>query len=201
MCGRLKNFVNLTEVKSKTEDAMNIEEFREYCLSLPGVTEKMPFTALNDAYSRDVLCFYVGSKWFCYVNIVLFDRCCVKSTPEEAAELRARYEGVRPAWHMKADVERRLFRQRRIRRTRLSAGGELLPAGTRFSSGEGTRNVVVRSAAKRIVSAGIRNIPVAFAYICLRDIPMRNVRGVFDRRKRCLPAAGKRLLKTKHKTR
>ena len=30
----------------------------------------------------------------------LFDRCCVKSTPEEAAELRARYEGVRPAWHM-----------------------------------------------------------------------------------------------------
>ena len=100
MCGRLKNFVNLTEVKSKTEDAMNIEEFREYCLSLPGVTEKMPFTAMNDAYSRDVLCFYVGSKWFCYVNIVLFDRCCVKSTPEEAAELRARYEGVRPAWHM-----------------------------------------------------------------------------------------------------
>ena len=100
MCGRLKNFVNLTKVKSKTEDAMNIEEFREYCLSLPGVTEKMPFTALNDAYSRDVLCFYVGSKWFCYVNIVLFDRCCVKSTPEEAAELRARYEGVRPAWHM-----------------------------------------------------------------------------------------------------
>lgn len=39
------------------------------------------------------------------------------------------------------------------------------------------------------------------SYICLRDIPMRNVRGVFDRRKRCLPAAGKRLLKTKHKTR
>ena len=30
---------------------------------------------------------------------------------------------------------------------------------------------------------------------------MRNVRGVFDRRKRCLPAAGKRLLKTKHKIR
>ena len=100
MYGRLKDFVNLTEVKSKTEETMNVEEFREYCLSLPDVTEKMPFTALNDAYSRDVLCFYVGSKWFCYVNIVLFDRCCIKSTPEEAAELRARYEGVRPAWHM-----------------------------------------------------------------------------------------------------
>lgn len=34
MCGRLKNFVNSTEVKSKTEDAMKIEEFREYCVSL-----------------------------------------------------------------------------------------------------------------------------------------------------------------------
>ena len=79
---------------------MNIEEFREYCLSLPDVSEKMPFSAVNDLYSRDVLCFYIGSKWFCYVNIVVFDRCCLKSTPEAAAELRRRYEGIRPAWHM-----------------------------------------------------------------------------------------------------
>ena len=33
---------------------MNVEEFREYCLSLPHVTEKMPFTMLKDRYSRDV---------------------------------------------------------------------------------------------------------------------------------------------------
>ena len=79
---------------------MNIEIFREYCLSFPYVTEKMPFTTLRDTYSRDVLCFYVGSKWFCYVNIEAFDRCCLKSTPEEAEELRERYEGIRPAWHM-----------------------------------------------------------------------------------------------------
>ena len=76
---------------------MNVEEFREYCLSLPHVTEKMPFTMLKDRYSRDVLCFYIGSKWFCYVNIEVFDRCCLKSTPEEAEELRMRYEGIRPA--------------------------------------------------------------------------------------------------------
>ena len=37
---------------------MNVEEFRDYCLSLPYVTEKMPFTAVKDSYSRDVLCFY-----------------------------------------------------------------------------------------------------------------------------------------------
>ena len=79
---------------------MNVEGFRNYCLSLPGVTEKMPFPTVNDPYSRDVLCFYTGPKWFCYVNIEVFDRCCLKSTPEDAEELRERYEGIRPAWHM-----------------------------------------------------------------------------------------------------
>lgn len=79
---------------------MNIEEFREYCLSLPYVTEKMPFTMMKDTYSQNVLCFYIGSKWFCHVNIEVFDRCCLKSTIEEAEELRTYYEGVRPAWHM-----------------------------------------------------------------------------------------------------
>ena len=42
---------------------MNVEEFREYCLSLKGVEEKMPFVNVADRYSRDVLCFYVGDKW------------------------------------------------------------------------------------------------------------------------------------------
>ena len=54
---------------------MNVEEFREYCLSLPGVSEKMPFPNVADRYSRDVLCFYVGDKWFCFVNIEVFDFC------------------------------------------------------------------------------------------------------------------------------
>ena len=79
---------------------MNVEEFRDYCLSMPHVTEKMPFTAVKDPYSRDVLCFYIGSKWFCYVNITVFDRCCVKMEENDACELRAEYEGIRPAWHM-----------------------------------------------------------------------------------------------------
>ena len=79
---------------------MDVENFRDYCLSLPRVTEKMPFTMLKDPYSRDVLCFYVGSKWFCYVNIEVFDRCCLKSEPDTAEELRTRYNGIRPAWHM-----------------------------------------------------------------------------------------------------
>ena len=79
---------------------MNIEEFRNYCLSLPYVTEKMPFPTVKDTYSRNVLCLYVGSKWFCYVNIEVFDRCCLKSKPEDTEELREQYQGIRPAWHM-----------------------------------------------------------------------------------------------------
>ena len=79
---------------------MNIEEFREYCLSLNGVYEKMPFTNVPDKYSRDVLCFYVGSKWFCFVNIEVFDFCCIKCNPDEMEELRATYTGIKPGWHM-----------------------------------------------------------------------------------------------------
>ena len=55
---------------------MNVEEFREYCLSFKGVQEKMPFLDVADQYSRDVLCFYVGSKWFCQhrgVRFLLFE--------------------------------------------------------------------------------------------------------------------------------
>ena len=79
---------------------MNIEEFREYCLSLKGVREKMPFLNVPDKYSRDVLCFYVGSKWFCFVNIEVFDFCCIKCDPNESGELQARYSGITPGWHM-----------------------------------------------------------------------------------------------------
>ena len=79
---------------------MNVEEFREYCLSLKGVEEKMPFVNVADRYSRDVLCFYVGDKWFCFVNVEVFDFCCIKCDPVESGELQARYVGVRPGWHM-----------------------------------------------------------------------------------------------------
>ena len=79
---------------------MNVEEFREYCLSLKGVEEKMPFVNVADRYSRDVLCFYVGDKWFCFVNVEVFDFCCIKCDPVEAGELQACYMGVKPGWHM-----------------------------------------------------------------------------------------------------
>ena len=79
---------------------MNIEDFREYCLSFEGVHEKMPFPNVADRYSRDVLCFYVLGKWLCFVNIEVFDFCCIKCNPEESSELQSGYAGIKPGWHM-----------------------------------------------------------------------------------------------------
>ena len=43
---------------------MNIEEFREYCLSFKGVHEKMPLPNVPHNYSPDVLCYNVAHKGF-----------------------------------------------------------------------------------------------------------------------------------------
>ncbi len=79
---------------------MNVEEFREYCLSFRGVREKMPFPNVADRYSRDVLWFYVGDKWFCFVNVAVFGFGCIKCDPDRWGVMQARYMGIRPGWHM-----------------------------------------------------------------------------------------------------
>ena len=79
---------------------MNIEEFREWCLSFEGVREKMPFGKATSEYDRNLLVFEVADKWFCFVNIDLFDCCCIKCDPERIAELQAQYEGITPGYHM-----------------------------------------------------------------------------------------------------
>lgn len=79
---------------------MNIEDFRDYCLSLPGVQETMPWAAGRNEYNRGLLCFSVAGKWFCLVHVDEFEYCNLKCPPDKAEELRARYDGVRPGWHM-----------------------------------------------------------------------------------------------------
>ena len=117
---------------------MNVEEFREYCLSLPGVSEKMPFPNVADRYSRDVLCFYVGDKWFCFVNIEVFDFCCIKCRPEESTELRARYEGVKPGWHMNKKYWNSVYFNRGCTGQHYPrTGGTLLSAGCGEPAEEG----------------------------------------------------------------
>ena len=72
---------------------MNVEEMREYCLSLPGVTEATPF----EKFSRGrftILVFYVGGHMFCYFNIDDFTSITVKCDPTEMVELKERYQAV-----------------------------------------------------------------------------------------------------------
>lgn len=79
---------------------MNIEEFRAYCLSFAGVRDAFPFEGASSDYDRNILVFYVADKWFCFVNAVAFDFCNLKCDPDRIAELRERYEGIGPGWHM-----------------------------------------------------------------------------------------------------
>ena len=72
---------------------MNIEEFREYCLSLPDVTEATPF----EKFSRGrftILVFYVGGHMFCYFNVDDFTSITVKNHPERIEELKEQYAAV-----------------------------------------------------------------------------------------------------------
>ncbi len=72
---------------------MNIEALREYCLSLKGTEEKMPF-------DDRVLVFYVKGKMFCLTSIESYEFINLKCDPEIAIELRERYTEVTPGYHM-----------------------------------------------------------------------------------------------------
>lgn len=75
---------------------MNIEEFREYCLSLPHAVENEPWT---EPQYRMLATYTVGGKWFCLVD---FDKkfIDVKCNPEKIVDMQSRYKGAFPAWHM-----------------------------------------------------------------------------------------------------
>ncbi len=72
---------------------MNIEELRDYCLSLKGVEEKMPF-------DDKTLVFTVKNKMFCLTDIETYEFVNLKCDPETAIELREKYSEVTPGFHM-----------------------------------------------------------------------------------------------------
>lgn len=73
---------------------MNIEEFREYCLSKPHTTEGFPF-------DETTLVFKVTGKMFALTNIDLFESTNLKCDPEKAEELREQYpDYIFPGYHM-----------------------------------------------------------------------------------------------------
>ena len=72
---------------------MNIEQFREYCMSMEGVSEKMPFGKFARRYDS-ILVFYVLGHMFCFVDIDNFTSVTVKSTPDQIDEIRATHASV-----------------------------------------------------------------------------------------------------------
>lgn len=72
---------------------MNIEEFREYCLAMEGVTEKTPFGKFARRY-ESILVFYVLDHMFCFADMDDFTSVTVKSTPDEIKEIRMNYSSV-----------------------------------------------------------------------------------------------------------
>jgi predicted DNA-binding protein (MmcQ/YjbR family) len=72
---------------------MNIESYRNHCLSKKGVTEEFPF-------DQSALVFKVVGKMFTITNVDNFVSFNVKCNPELAVELRESHPAVLPGYHM-----------------------------------------------------------------------------------------------------
>lgn len=72
---------------------MNIEDVREYCLSLPLATEDFPF-------DETTLVFRVMNKIFAMIDLENTEWFVVKCDPEFAIELRELHAEINGAWHM-----------------------------------------------------------------------------------------------------
>ena len=73
---------------------MNIEQVREFCLALPGVTEDSP-------YGPDMIVFRIERKIFLHLALEYADpRISIKLPPEEGQELREKYDTIRAAYHL-----------------------------------------------------------------------------------------------------
>ncbi|HOY27736.1 MAG TPA: MmcQ/YjbR family DNA-binding protein [Flavobacteriales bacterium] len=72
---------------------MTLEDFRAHCLKKPGFSEDFPF-------GPEVLVFRVGGKIFALLDVDAFESVNLKCDPERAVELRERYEGIKPGYHM-----------------------------------------------------------------------------------------------------
>ncbi len=71
---------------------MNIESVRQYCLSLPMVTE-------DNAFGDDCLLFRICDKIFACISFEQEDFLALKCNPDYALDLRDRHIEIAPAWH------------------------------------------------------------------------------------------------------
>ena len=92
---------------------MNIEAYRNYCMSKKEVTEHFPF-------DDDVLVFKVCNKMFALASLKKWEEgdgfINLKCHPDYAQELRAAYESIIPGYHM----HKRLWNSVKIHTNELS---------------------------------------------------------------------------------
>ena len=75
------------------DNKMNIEDYREYCLSLgTDVEEKLPFTAFK--YAGGVLALYVHGHMFSFFDCDHFAVITLKCQPKRIDELKAQYSCI-----------------------------------------------------------------------------------------------------------
>jgi predicted DNA-binding protein (MmcQ/YjbR family) len=72
---------------------MDIEAFREYCLSKPYVTEGFPF-------GETTLVFKAAGKMFALANLDGDKTVNLKCNPDLAIELREKFPSIIPGYHM-----------------------------------------------------------------------------------------------------
>ena len=76
---------------------MNIQDFYDFCLQKPGVTEHFPF-------DEDTLVFKVGGKMFALSSLKDWEAGIpsinLKCDPARALELRDQYNAIEPGYHM-----------------------------------------------------------------------------------------------------
>ena len=72
---------------------MYLEEYRNFCLGLKGVSECTPF-------DENTLVFKVLGKMFVLTGMANYSSINLKCDPEYALELREQYEFIKPGFHM-----------------------------------------------------------------------------------------------------
>jgi predicted DNA-binding protein (MmcQ/YjbR family) len=72
---------------------MYLDDLRNHCLQKTGVSEGFPF-------DKNTLVFKVFGKMFALTDVDAFDSINLKCDPEKAIDLRERFHGIEPGYHM-----------------------------------------------------------------------------------------------------
>jgi len=88
-----ENQLQYTTINQNSINRMNIEDYRDYCLSLgDDIDEKLPFQKFKSG--EGVLVFYVSGHMFSFFDCNDFSVISLKCQPERIEELKARYDCI-----------------------------------------------------------------------------------------------------------